>query len=66
MAKVQMRNVARVWCGVMPRRGGPENAGTHMRVCKECHRIKHAYWEAIALTCAQWSYRPTWTEMRDA
>lgn len=38
---------ARVWCGVMPRRGGPENAGTHMMFCQDCRRVKRAYWAAV-------------------
>ena len=38
------RNVALVWCGVMPRRGGRVNAGTHMRTCQDCRRVRERFW----------------------
>lgn len=48
MAKVSKLNVARVWCGVMPRVGSGQNAGTHMRVCQDCRRVKRLYWRVVA------------------
>jgi len=36
-------NIARVWCGAMPRVG----SGKHMRYCKDCWAAKRRYWQAI-------------------
>lgn len=47
MARVSVLNVARVWCGKLPRRGSGENAGTHMRYCPDCRRVKRLYWQAV-------------------
>ena len=47
MPKVPKLNVARVWCGVMPRVGGAENAGTHMMFCQACRRRKRLYWQVV-------------------
>lgn len=41
--RVAIVNVARVWCGVMPRVGSK----THMRTCLECRAVKRRYWQAI-------------------
>lgn len=37
------RHVAKVWCGVMPRKG----SGQHMRTCQDCRRVKARYWWAV-------------------
>ena len=46
--KTPMLNVARVWCGAIPRRGSGENAGTHMRYCQDCRRVKRLFNLAVA------------------
>jgi len=45
--RVPVLNVARVWCGALPRRGSGQNAGTHMRVCVQCRRARRAFEAAI-------------------
>lgn len=46
-AMIPMRYVAKVWCGVMPRRGSGQNAGWHMRVCADCRRVRAAFYAAV-------------------
>lgn len=56
MTRILMANVATVWCGAMARRGKPgsgQNAGTHMRGCPDCRRVRAAYWAAIRAQSAE-------------
>lgn len=43
MAKVPKLNIARVWCGVMPRVGSKN----HMRFCQDCRRVRRLYWRVV-------------------
>ena len=47
MPKIPKRNVARVWCGAIPRRGSGQNAGTHMMFCQDCRRVRKLYWRVV-------------------
>lgn len=46
--RVERRNVALVWCGVMRRVGSKQ----HMRTCKECRAVKRRYWQAVRMQSA--------------
>lgn len=43
MAKVPIKNVASVWCGVMPRVG----SRSHIRYCQDCRRVRKRYWQLV-------------------
>lgn len=44
MAKrVEIENVAHVWCGKIPRKGSKQ----HMWTCKDCKRARKEYWKAV-------------------
>jgi ribosomal protein L36 len=40
---IERRNVAYVWCGVMPRVGSKQ----HMRYCPDCRAVKRRYWKLV-------------------
>ena len=58
-------NVARVWCGVMPRVG----SGNHMYRCRDCRRVRRTYWAGFGVPVV-WAYgaaiRKKWRVRRAA